>query len=654
PASWSFTGSTVRGEMGGYAYIKNAILRFGHVPVFWLPYLVVPLKSDRQSGLLTPSFEVSDKGGFAIAQPYFWAISRSSDATLELKNYEKRGTKGLLEYRYVLNENSYGSLNAASIFDRVFASESRLNQYRSENDKFSPLDRWFLRYEHYIEMPDGGVHRSQANLASDLQYPRDFSEETLNHGDAAMENRVSYTKNTEDQHFSIDSSYYVNLLHADPLSDNTDAVHRIPEFRFSQAQENIGNSNFIYSLDLNFANFTRSGNAYDDMESATINGSVVRFPRNTCHSPNWEDNPNCQRIYDGSYDPSTDLLRTGQRLDFQPSLYYPIKMGDGLDLLPKLDYRETHYNFNVDEKSYVSRRYLRAELSSRVNLSRIYGDTINPKATRYKHEIIPEITYSRLPWVARDDHPFFGTASVEDAFYFSRDNVSDLDISNDYGLQFDYNDRIYDRNLVTFALTNKLTEKNWVNDRPSYRQIGYLKLEQSYDTSQDSRTGVAEPWSDIVATLDVRLDNFQTYSIFNYFPYQNVTNASSRVRLINDNKQFVQVQLTQQYNVTPGADVDTSSRKEDYTISAGFSAKYVSLMGKFVYDANWSEAKSSDQIKSWAYIVQVTPPGDCMRITFIQYQPTGGDSLFRFWFEFTFDGTPKPTLPPEALNNYSF
>ncbi|MGZ3769035.1 MAG: LPS-assembly protein LptD [Bdellovibrio sp.] len=654
PSTWSFSGTTVRAELGGYAYIKNAVLRFGSVPVFWLPYLIVPLKSDRQSGLLTPSFEGSDNGGFAFSIPYFWAISRSSDATVELKNYEKRGLKGLGEYRYVLNENSQGILNFGTIYDKAFAGDDRLNRYRSIFEKNDPIQRWFLRYGHYYEMPDGGIHRAQLNLASDLQYPKDFPTETFNHGDAAMENRVSYTKNNQVQHLSIDSSYYKNLLHGDPLAENTDAVHRIPELRFAQSQQNIGNTNFIYSFDFDFTNFTRAGTSYDDMVVQNINGTNVRFPKNTCNSPNWEDNPDCKRQHDGTFDPSVDLIRTGQRLDFRPTVYYPIKISDGLDIVPKLSYRETQYNFNIDGESYLVRRYLRTEITSRSNLSAIYGDTTDPKASLYKHEILPEITYTNLPWFSQGNHPFFGKGSLSEAPYSSRDSINDLDIAGDYSAQFDYNDRVYDRNLMTFAVTNKVTEKRWIRGVSEYRQIGYLKLAQSYDTTQVHKTGVAEPWSDVSATLDVRLDNFQTYSIFNYFPYHNVTNSSSRVRVLNDKGHFAQLQLTRQYSITPGQAVDPSNRQEDYTISAGFVSKYMNLMGKFVYDANWGEAKGGKPIKSWAYIAQVKPPGDCMMVTFIHDQVTGGDTNFRLTFDFSYDGVAKPPLPPETLDTYGF
>ena len=653
PASWSFSGSTVRAEMGGYAYIKNAILRISDIPVFWLPYLVVPLKSDRQSGLLTPGFEVSDTGGFTVYQPYFWAISRSTDATLAIKNYDRRGLKGLMEYRYVLNSESSGTLNVASLYDNAFATDSRLNTFRAAEDKNKPIDRWYIKYDHYYTMPDDYIQRASINLASDLQYPKDFPLETMNHGDAAMENRVSVTKNTNDKHFSVDTSYYANLLQADPLAGNDDAVHRLPEIRWSQVEKNIGESNFVYTINLDYVNFARAGNAYDDMTYSGTGADRIRYIKNTCNSPKWSDNPLCRRIQDGQYDPATDLIRTGQRLDVLPTLSYPIKVSDGIDVLPRVSYRETHYNFEVgDQRDYV-RRYARTELSGRMDFSRIYGDLVSAKATRYKHEIIPEVSYTNIPWLDQRNHPFFGQGEVNDAPYTSTDSISDLDTGSLFGLQFDYNDRVYDRNLVTMAVTNKLVEKKWVGDRPEYQQIAYLKLAQSYDATQSNKPN-GEPWSDLSAILDVRLNKFQTYSIFNYFPYQNVTNASSRVRLMNDMGQFFQVALTRQYKISPGKTVDTSSRTEDYTFSSGFISKYINLMGRFVYDANWAESSTGQQVKSWAYIAQLKPPGDCWTITFIQDQVTGGDTNLRLNFEFNFDGTPKPPIPPEALDQFGF
>src|SRR5690606_22751560 len=107
---------------------------------------------------------------------------------------------------------------------------------------------------------------------------------------------------------------------------------------------------------------------------------------------------------------------------------------------------------------------------------------------------------------------------------------------------------------------------------------------------------------------------------------------------------------TRRYAISPGQKVDVDARTEDYTFYAGFTSHYINLMGRFVYDANWAnQARGdawSDRIKSWAYIAQLKPPGECWAITFIHDQITGGDTNFKVSFEFNFDGQPKAPLSP--------
>jgi LPS-assembly protein len=656
PATWGFSGTNIRAELGGYAYIKNALLKIYSVPVFYLPYLMVPLKSDRQSGLLTPTFENSGNGGLAVSESVFWAISRNMDATLAVTNYEKRGLKSLGEYRYVLGENSYGNLNTAYLNDRAFKGDDRVRTFENPSEIGKDINRWFVKYEHYYELPNNYVERAQINLASDLQYPKDFPEETLNFGDPAMENRVSLTKNNFDQHFSVDTSYYVNMLQYNSMAGNDNAVHRLPELRFSQVDEKIGTSQFLYAVDVDYVNFSRSGQSYDDMStSAGVGGNpAVKYVKNDCFDPSYNNqNPQCKIVRDGKFDPGTDLLRTGQRLDFNTSVYRPINV-DVIDLLPGISYRETHYEFNTADNSENIRRYARIFMSAKTTMSRVYAANDTPKADKYKHEIQPEIVATAIPWLNHTAHPFFGTGSEADGTYYSTDTLTDADVASPYGIQFDYNDRIYDRGLVTFVLNNKLVQKTWVGEIPTYLQVVSFKVFQSYDTYQANlQHSNRDPWSDIGAILDVRLNHVQTYSTANYFPTQKVTNISSRVRVNNDIGQFLQVGLAKTYLITPTDPVvDTTKRIEDYTLATGFLSSYMNFMGKVIYNANYQ--KEDQKLKAWVGVVELKPPGSCWVIDIAHYMPQDGDRKTKVAFVFNFDGTPKPALPPETLDQYGF
>ena len=51
PNSWSLLAEDVDMQVDGYAYMSNVTTKVDDAPAFWLPYLVVPMKTRRQTGL---------------------------------------------------------------------------------------------------------------------------------------------------------------------------------------------------------------------------------------------------------------------------------------------------------------------------------------------------------------------------------------------------------------------------------------------------------------------------------------------------------------------------------------------------------------------------------------------------------------------------
>ncbi|PWU15376.1 MAG: LPS-assembly protein LptD [Bdellovibrio sp.] len=660
PETWSFSGRKIRARLGGYAFIKSSVFKVGGIPFFWLPYLIVPLKSDRQTGLLPPATGFSDSGGFELSDSFFWAIDRSQDATLTIKSYAKRGPKALVNYRYLLSTDSVGEMDTGLLRDRAFAGDDRVNLFRDQDSKGTAINRWFIRYQHYLELPEGYIHRMQWNVASDLQYPKDFPLETLNHGDPAMENRMSLTKNFEQDHVSADASYYFNLLKSNPLSSNNDSVHRLPELRYSHVYDKIGDSSFLFSLDFDSTNFARSEFGYDKLTSGPgrqllTTGSVGTADCNSL--PNWDWNPECTPFRNGHYNSATDLIRTGHRLDFQASLIRPVELGRYLDLVPKLTYRETQYRFDVhgDATNPVDplnvRRLIRAELTGRSTFSKVYGDLSSYRSNRWKHEIQPEITFKTTPWLNQPAHPFFG--SVQEIPFFSDTNISDADLDTPYGLQFDYFDRIYDKKIVTMAITNRIISKHWGSTAPVYRQDFSWRLSQSYDFQQAeliSPTNPGTPWSDLQSELKVNLDQFSAYQLMSYYPFQKVTNSSSRVRYTFPNGNFLQLVHNRAYTIVPGQPVDENTLATDYTLAMRTNYRFLDLLGKVTY--NPSPPVGQSNITSYGYGLVITLPGNCWFIKWTQYRPTGGDNASDLSFDFNWPGQKRPEIPETFLNNF--
>lgn len=620
PEAWSISGSKVNAEIGGYAYIKNSVIRVGPVPFLWLPYLIVPLKSERQTGLLFPTYAFSKKSGFIFNQSLFWALSENKDITFTAKNYARRGLKGVVNHRYVFDKDTRGEFDIGFLRDKVFSfstedrersiyknpaipTDKGIFDYNTENKL---LDRWFTRYKHHYELPYGYYHNLDVNLASDTLYPRDFKDEIEGMGYPSLESRMSIAKNTDTAHFSVDSSYYQDLLKNDPFGSNNTSVHRLPEVNYIISPYRLLDSNLFFNLELNYLNLVRGHYAYDDLTTGT--GGVP------------DPAPN-----DGQYNKNTDLIRTGQRLDIEPSLDYTFKLANAIDIAPSVSYRETRYNFSVGEDPSTYRRYARANLLTKTEFSRIYDNL--------KHVIIPEVTYTTIPWIQQPEHPFFGSGSYNPNF--KRDQA----INDSDDLQFDYKDRIYEKNLVGFAVTNKLVQKRvrYTGGPTDYKQIATLRLSQSYDFHESYRSDVTrtQPWSEVTSLLDVRLDNFETNSLIKYYPYENVTTSSTRLKLFNEFGDYIQLTYAQDvvFQRRDGSSIIRTDRTDDILMGGGFISKYVNVGGETTL--NLIQPKG---FQSYNYFVKLKPPGNCWAITLIHERPKNGDPIIRFAVSFLFDG----------------
>jgi LPS-assembly protein len=620
PAAWSFSGSEIDAEVGGYAYIKYPVLRIADFPVFILPRILIPLKTERQSGILVPSLEFSSRGGAAVSQSFFWAIDQSQDATVTFTHYEKRGLKTHLEYRYMLNEESFGTLQMAYLKDRAFTESGRSNSFEST------LHRSFVHYKHYYEMPNNMIQRADLNLVSDLRYPRDFTDELEGHGNPALENKVSLTNNTETQHRSIEAAYYINLLEADSQASNDRSVHRFPEINYNIALQEVASTGLYWQLDFNYVNFSRRDFSYDDTTAAAGSGAgrVVKDKN------------------DGEYDPRDDIIRTGHRMIVAPTINYPFRIGGLFDVVPSVTYNETQYRFNAtpdvatcpdntDCGQNAVRRYLQTDLAVRTKTSLVFGKE-DGLSNRYKHEFIPEVIYSTIPWIERPDHVFFG--DFEDQPYSRRqEQVTNDDFFGTSKLQFDYKDRLFDKRLATLVLTNNVIRKKNTGDVASYNKLVTFRLKQSYDFNERGADD-PQPWSPINALVDIRGDRFENHTVADFYVYGKVTNWSTRLRYNTTLRNFVELTYTRERFVDEKANVSSSSKEiENYGIGTGFKLKYFNFAGR----ANYSRV--THVFEGWEYLATFKPPGDCWTIDFKQAETVGYDLTTKLNVNFEFGGT---------------
>jgi len=678
PTAWTFSGSRIQAELGGYAYIKHAQLRVANVPTLWLPYLIVPLKSERQTGLLIPTIDYNATGGTALGDSFFWAISRSQDATITAKYYTLRKAKGLLNYRYVLTPSSSGEFTTGYIHDKVFEGQT---DFTGGQDPGSKVNRTFFTYQHSYDLPDGFNTKLKINYVSDLLYPRDFPEEILGRGDPALENRLTLTRNTERTHASLDADYYINQLHDNVIDTNKESVHRFPEIRYDLIDRPVADSGLLSGLLFRFhsdyVNFARDELAWDDAywTKDPNDGSRIRMmdrPRTQTSA-----DPDYPLTYRGQvFDPSSDIIRTGQRIDLQPQLSAPFRIGSSIDVLPTLGFRHTQYSLNVtapqgsDFDSSPYRQYVRGSLSFRTRFSRVYGDNTPPTEAPhpsvtdwsdnesrvagapiaapvvapvhpnvYRHEVEPELVLDGV----RDTHDtgendFLGPSAHTPSFLDSQP-ISDSDVRSRNGVQFDYEDRLTNRNTISTYLSNRIVKKTWLSDgSPVYKQIASLKLGESYDFNENNVNDRQRfLFSDFSALLDVRLDHFETNTLVRYFPYHGKTNTSSRARVMDNSGRFLEMNFVENYLITLNRDDALANHTQTIGFLGGFSEKYLSLAGTIDFTPNnWDNFQFA--VKSWGAMLNIKPPGNCWGIILTLRQDIGYSLDHHLSFDYNFGG----------------
>ncbi len=123
--SWSIAARQTEVQLEGSGVARGATFRVKDVPVLYLPYFVFPVATKRQSGFLLPRLGYSNLRGFQYEQPFYWAIDKSSDATIgvDVETAARVGVAG--EYRYALSKRTKGQFTAAYYNDRIGGLESQ-------------------------------------------------------------------------------------------------------------------------------------------------------------------------------------------------------------------------------------------------------------------------------------------------------------------------------------------------------------------------------------------------------------------------------------------------------------------------------------------------------------------------------------------------
>ncbi|MEH4623974.1 MULTISPECIES: LPS assembly protein LptD [Phytobacter] len=166
--TWSVVGSEVihdREEQ--VAEIWNARFKLGPVPVFYSPYLQLPVGDKRRSGFLIPNAKYGTNNGFEFYLPYYWNIAPNFDATITPHYIQKRGnTQWQNEFRYLTRAGT-GLIE----FDYLPSDNVYQDDYPAESNRH----RWLFYWNHFGVMDQVWRFNVDYTKVSDPYYFNDFS-----------------------------------------------------------------------------------------------------------------------------------------------------------------------------------------------------------------------------------------------------------------------------------------------------------------------------------------------------------------------------------------------------------------------------------------------------------------------------------------------
>jgi LPS-assembly protein len=367
-ADWSIGAQTIDVNLRGRGTVRHGVFRVRNIPLLYVPYGTVPITTDRKSGFLFPNYGFSSKRGFVWQQPFYWALSKSYDATITTDLETSARVGGWGEFRYAPSERTEG----------VFSASYFNEQIRGPATTTSPINRWSITGVHRQLLPRDWRLYSDLFFVSDDFFLREISHRALNlkstleiddwdlRSRRFTDSRVGGVKTWRHALFRGEAVYYQDLR-----QDQDYAFQELPRLQF-QGQRRIWNDRLDVGIGVDGAEFYRN------------------------------------RGY------------AGQRLDLAPWVAMPFQLGNYLYGSAKVIGRETIYHMTSEEPGLLAlpeagrlrgdrtRETVQFQAEVGTRISRVFNAHWG-RLRQLQHVIEPRVNYYYTPYVDQLDLPLYDT-----------------------------------------------------------------------------------------------------------------------------------------------------------------------------------------------------------------------------------------------------
>lgn len=346
--TWSVVGSEViQDREEQVAEIWNARFKLGPVPIFYSPYLQLPIGDKRRSGFLIPNAKYGSKNGFEFTLPYYWNIAPNVDATITPHYmHKRRGVMWQNEFRYLTKAGP--GLMALDYLpsDRVYS-----NDYARDGESH----RWLYFWQHSGVMDQVWRFNVNYTKVSDERYFNDFTS----------------------QYGSSTDGYATQKLSLGYAVENFDATLSTRQFQVFETQRSRNSYRAEPQLDVNF--YQNDVGAFD----TRLYMQAVRFTNVNANYPE------------------------ATRLHMEPTVSLPMSNKWG-SLNTEAKVYATHYQQNNLERYRTFTRNAPAAVALKENESRVMpqfkvdGRMVFERdldlVTGYTQTLEPRVQYLYLPY----------------------------------------------------------------------------------------------------------------------------------------------------------------------------------------------------------------------------------------------------------------
>ncbi|MDH3998893.1 MAG: LPS assembly protein LptD [Desulfuromonadales bacterium] len=232
---WKFSAEKVDIELGGYAEAKDVWFYLRDVPVFYSPYVAFPVKTERESGFLTPWFGYSSNKGARASLAWYQVIDRNQDATLYLDYLSKIGVGKGLEYRYLLEQNNAG--------EALYYHVSGISD--------TP-DMYYLKWRHHGQLDDDWALHADVEYVNDELFFDEFGEVAEDYNRDKTVSTVRLQRNWGKLNFTGHGRYIKDLE-----KRNNETLQKMPELGLGLSRYRLGETPLYLGLESAVTSFVR-------------------------------------------------------------------------------------------------------------------------------------------------------------------------------------------------------------------------------------------------------------------------------------------------------------------------------------------------------------------------------------------------------------